>query len=638
MHPQPNGELNDSQSNSLTSYDIVKELNTLTSYKERLSRLIAEEQAKHMPQITECDENCDRLATEIEIIYKQIEVIEQLLQSKTTHEYGNKLIAAWTHAFPSLKQELIENYKEGLLKYRDSFWLNGEIVKTADYQDYLIQKKEQMIDDAITRIITARTDNNNDLPVNVIEVKEIYELKALKQVFQLYAEKLQQEFDQEWERKEKIITQFREDENEIERKWAPYKDRYKNLKQEIKSPQPQDLFQICDSGDDNFGLFSTVLKQKLKSEKLIDILTTPEPPHCNYLIHYAAKSGSKKIIEYIIKKHKDSLYFKNLSGCVAIHLAAANGHKEIVEMFVKRDKSLLNATDAHGETPLHKAAFKNQVETCSILLKLGAAVSHQTEKNGLTPLHIATKQGHIGAIALLLKAGADYLNLKNKITTHLLMEENCIEVASHSGKPRILKTYLESPKVTVPRELGERLLKEASEKQHWGIVLIWTNYLETQEKIRSQKELDTKIAEAMELLEKQKEDEIQKAWQEINIKFANLQAQKQQELLEANKKQIANYLKTLQVNLSPEAQHRPKLHFTHSLQRIPTSSRCDSQRDSLSPDSLSSVQQVLKLSGLYEVPKKEVPKKEEPTNLNSNDNNAGEENTADITPSPDPGR
>ena len=79
-----------------------------------------------------------------------------------------------------------------------------------------------------------------------------------------------------------------------------------------------------------------VLQQVNKVKKLISQGADPRERDNNdtQAIHWAAKSGSKEIVEYLIQECNVDVNVENRSGFRALHWAAINDHYEVVQWLV----------------------------------------------------------------------------------------------------------------------------------------------------------------------------------------------------------------------------------------------------------------------------------------------------------------
>lgn len=152
------------------------------------------------------------------------------------------------------------------------------------------------------------------------------------------------------------------------------------------------------------------------------------------LIHFAAESGNKSIIDMLLKRgHDVNLEAKNSETPLSI--AVKREHVEIVAYLLENGANTnlkgllftailtknvgivelllkfntpLNFTSSFGRaggyTPLHMAVMKSNVAIVELLLKRGATVDVHTDQD--FPLHCAVKRGKKDIISKLIEFGA----------------------------------------------------------------------------------------------------------------------------------------------------------------------------------------------------------------------------------------
>ncbi len=89
-----------------------------------------------------------------------------------------------------------------------------------------------------------------------------------------------------------------------------------------------------------------------------------------------------------------------------IHDAARTGSGKDVERILKSTPSARDARTQHGSTPLHLAATNPDASALKALLAAGAEVNAR-DSEGLTPLHMTAYTQNAKNAELLLQAGAD---------------------------------------------------------------------------------------------------------------------------------------------------------------------------------------------------------------------------------------
>lgn len=116
-------------------------------------------------------------------------------------------------------------------------------------------------------------------------------------------------------------------------------------------------------------------------------LTSPNRPHPHELHHAIEANDIEKAI-ILIKEGKRGLTIRNNTGYPPIHLAVRSGSKDLVEFLLKAGVDV-NQKDIEDSTPMHHACCWNvDVNIAKFLLFNGADVC-AIDKYGYTPLHRA---------------------------------------------------------------------------------------------------------------------------------------------------------------------------------------------------------------------------------------------------------
>ncbi|XP_067662472.1 uncharacterized protein [Haliotis asinina] len=194
--------------------------------------------------------------------------------------------------------------------------------------------------------------------------------------------------------------------------------------------------------------------------------------HGNTPFHIAAKTGSTRAIEYLLKHDKkDCVKLKNSDGDTPLHVASYHGHSAVVRLLSPNfEKDVANNL---GDTPLHLSCISAQRE--SVLTLLSANPNVNTENNyGDTPLHMAVHSCWITPNAKL----SDTI----RIIQHLLpyAADPCcqningntpLHVACSLGKIEIVASLLSYYKdLSIMNRCGKTPLHVACECNHTSIV------------------------------------------------------------------------------------------------------------------------------------------------------------------------
>ena len=127
-------------------------------------------------------------------------------------------------------------------------------------------------------------------------------------------------------------------------------------------------------------------------------------------LHFAAQSGIKEIVEFLIEKGAD-VNANNIANETPLHYAAAMRHKEVVGLLIARG-AILNSGTLDGSTPLHYAANFGNPETVRILIEKGAKINSRN-RAGLTPLDVAYESVQDESVKLLISVGGSYTPVKD---------------------------------------------------------------------------------------------------------------------------------------------------------------------------------------------------------------------------------
>ena len=106
-------------------------------------------------------------------------------------------------------------------------------------------------------------------------------------------------------------------------------------------------------------------------------------------IHDAARMGTGKDIEAILKLHPEARDARTIQGSTPLHLAATNPDLTVLQALLKAGANP-NVRDADGATPLHMAAYKDNPRHAQALLEAGADPFAKTNA-GRDPTSLARK-------------------------------------------------------------------------------------------------------------------------------------------------------------------------------------------------------------------------------------------------------
>jgi glyoxylase-like metal-dependent hydrolase (beta-lactamase superfamily II) len=122
-------------------------------------------------------------------------------------------------------------------------------------------------------------------------------------------------------------------------------------------------------------------------------------------IHEAAYSGDLDRIKLLLKEKPELLDLKNEDDETPLHYAAYSGQKRIVQYLIGKGANI-ESKEVMGHTPLHFAAYGGQTEAANVLISNKALLNTENIESN-TPLHYAAQLGKIEMVRNLIDNGAD---------------------------------------------------------------------------------------------------------------------------------------------------------------------------------------------------------------------------------------
>jgi ankyrin repeat protein len=174
-------------------------------------------------------------------------------------------------------------------------------------------------------------------------------------------------------------------------------------------------------------------------------------------LHFAAKSGKKDAIEFLILNCNADPNLKDDGGQTPLHYAAESGKKDAIEFLISNYNADPNLKDDLDQTPLHLAAKSGNKEGVKFLLDSDADLNLK-DHCGQTPLHLAAENKHTEIIALLLNKGANP-NLKDDFDQTPL---DSASLNTNKEPAKLLLKYGANPNSLLPlskSELQEMIIK-----------------------------------------------------------------------------------------------------------------------------------------------------------------------------------
>eukprot|EP00941_MAST-03F_sp_MAST-3F-sp1_P004333 g4333.t1 len=158
-------------------------------------------------------------------------------------------------------------------------------------------------------------------------------------------------------------------------------------------------------------------------------------------LHYAAKSGSKRIVKLCLRYGID-IDVPNHKGLTPLHrlaASAATGVDRVGDYMISKGANE-DARCAKGMTPLMSAAVAGNMETIHMLLINGA--NHKLKDNeGRTVLHHAASNGRLKVVSLFLHDRRHRLRPDDPDSNGIYP----LHLAAFNGTPAVVEMFMEHP-------------------------------------------------------------------------------------------------------------------------------------------------------------------------------------------------
>lgn len=182
--------------------------------------------------------------------------------------------------------------------------------------------------------------------------------------------------------------------------------------------------------------FDTLIRETLATHPE---LASIKNKHTHYPIHTAILNDQIKSVISLLQV-KDSSSVKDSKGRMAIHYAARSGSKEILEECCKFSANK-DIKDIMGKTPLMLAAELGRLSAVRTLIDYGAKID-LTDSAGLSVLHHAVKSGNLNLVRWLIENTNLDINARdNQNNTPLHLSET--NVSGTDNKEKITAFLLE---------------------------------------------------------------------------------------------------------------------------------------------------------------------------------------------------
>ncbi|XP_046584423.1 espin-like isoform X2 [Haliotis rubra] len=171
----------------------------------------------------------------------------------------------------------------------------------------------------------------------------------------------------------------------------------------------------------------------------IDILQSLTEParvadkHGATCLHYAARGGSVKTIEFLVKKKGFNAIKRSNVGATAAHDAAATGNLAALKWILENTECKVDDQDGTGATVLHLGTRYGHAHIVTYLLDDTNCDIMKKTATGAMPLHFAVVGGTLDIVKMLAKEAPRSVNLQmnNGVTA--------VYLACQSGLLDILK-------------------------------------------------------------------------------------------------------------------------------------------------------------------------------------------------------
>ncbi|CAM6058750.1 unnamed protein product [Sphagnum tenellum] len=197
-------------------------------------------------------------------------------------------------------------------------------------------------------------------------------------------------------------------------------------------------------------------------------LEAPQESTTHFLtpLHFAAKMGSRRIVDLLLQQPMIDLNVRNSRDYTALHFAAQDGHVEVVQRFLQEAPGRVNfeAQDNEGLTPLWRATSNDRMEVVRLLWDVAGRQEYdridillkglQTVDQNLTTVRFLVSSFTTDKLIAVIE-GMDNADDLNLATTR----------ANLLGR---LETEVAFPNSS--KSQGETLLHWVAKNNHWKLI------------------------------------------------------------------------------------------------------------------------------------------------------------------------
>ena len=190
------------------------------------------------------------------------------------------------------------------------------------------------------------------------------------------------------------------------------------------------------------------------------------PDNVSNILLYAAWSGLKDAVGFLLRIENIQLNFRDEVGRTALMLASESGQQAVVAMLLENLDVQTNCRDQYARTALMLAAEKGHKGVLAMLLDeedIDTSFRDCYERNALI---LATESGYPGAVAMLLKHPDVQTNCED------INGRTALMLAAKQGHEGILAMLLKEDNIDITlRDMyGRNALMLAAEQGHEGIL------------------------------------------------------------------------------------------------------------------------------------------------------------------------
>ena len=180
--------------------------------------------------------------------------------------------------------------------------------------------------------------------------------------------------------------------------------------------------------EDNCGRKTLMFSDRVGLGVLLNLSLKPNgvwvnrgPDDVSNILLYAARSGLKDAVAFLLRIKNIKLNFRDEVGRTALMLASESGQQAVVAMLLEESDVQTNCTDQYARTALMLAAEKGHEGILAMLLKKDDIDINLRDMYDRNALMLAAASGYPGAVAMLLGSSDVQTNCKDMMARTALM-------------------------------------------------------------------------------------------------------------------------------------------------------------------------------------------------------------------------